>query len=117
MNVRIKRIFPSLAALLVFITACSSATPAVEPVLVPTIFVEEPQEGLPLTDAEVPRISLEDGFAAIQSGEAVVVDVRNPESYQGSHIAGAISVPLGQIDADPTGLDLDKEQWIITYCT
>ena len=71
----------------------------------------------PVTEAEVPRVSLEEALTAIQSGEAVVVDVRSAEAYAASHIAGAISVPLDEIESNPAGLDLDKDQWIITYCT
>ena len=46
-----------------------------------------------------------------------VVDVRDPAQYEQSHVAGAISIWLDDIEANPTGLDLDKDQWIITYCT
>ena len=104
--------------------SCSPSTPAQptpSPVL-PTVPVTvEPTPTLssqaPLTEAEVPRVSLEDGIAAIQSGDAVVLDVRSPQAYQASHIPGALSVPLGEIETNPTGLNLDKDKWIITYCT
>jgi rhodanese-related sulfurtransferase len=72
---------------------------------------------LPATEAEVPRVSLQDARAAIESGEAVVVDVRSDAAYAVSHIPGAINIPLGEIESNPTGLTLDKEKWIITYCT
>ncbi|HJS17139.1 MAG TPA: rhodanese-like domain-containing protein, partial [Anaerolineales bacterium] len=74
-------------------------------------------DGLPATEAEVSRVSLEETLAALQSGEAIVVDVRGSDAYQASHVAGAISIPLGEIETNPSGLDLDKDQWIITYCT
>jgi rhodanese-related sulfurtransferase len=45
------------------------------------------------------------------------MDVRSAEAYQASHVAGAISIPLGSIETDPTSIGLDKERWIITYCT
>jgi rhodanese-related sulfurtransferase len=45
------------------------------------------------------------------------VDVRSADSYQASHIAGAISIPLDVIQTDPSGVLLDKNQWIITYCS
>jgi 3-mercaptopyruvate sulfurtransferase SseA len=73
--------------------------------------------GLPQTDAEVPRITVEEARAALESGEAVMVDVRTPGRFEASHIAGAISVPLGAIERDLTDLPLDQDQWIITYCT
>lgn len=76
-----------------------------------------PQAQIPQTEADVPRISVEDAKAALDGGEAVIVDVRSAESYAAGHAAGAISVPLTEIEANPAGLGLDKEQWIITYCT
>jgi 3-mercaptopyruvate sulfurtransferase SseA len=100
----------SIAAGLVFLVA--SCSPATTSELATTS-----QDGVPASEAAVPRVSLEETLAALESGEAIVVDVRGPEAYQASHIAGAISVPLGEIETNPNGLDLDKDQWIITYCT
>ena len=72
---------------------------------------------VPQTEADVPRVSVEDAVAAIHSGEAVVVDVRSAQAYQDSHIPGALSIPLAEIETNPTGVNLDKAKWIITYCT
>jgi rhodanese-related sulfurtransferase len=58
-----------------------------------------------------------DAKAALDSGEAIIVDVRSSESYAAEHAAGAISIPLELIEESPAGLDLDKTRWIITYCT
>jgi 3-mercaptopyruvate sulfurtransferase SseA len=117
---RLKIIFV-IAVLTVSIAACSSTTSTNPSEFAPPLVLEEspaaPQDGLPLSDAEVPRVSVEETFAAMQSGEAVVVDVRSAQSYQASHIPGALSIPLAEIETNPTGLALDKEQWIITYCT
>jgi rhodanese-related sulfurtransferase len=65
----------------------------------------------------VPRISLEEARVALESGAAVIVDVRNPGAFEASHVAGAISVPLGIIERDLANVPLDKDQRIITYCT
>jgi len=52
---------------------------------------------------------------AVLDGEAVIVDTRSESQYQASHIAGAISVPIDQVE---DRLDeLDPDQWYITYCT
>lgn len=72
---------------------------------------------LPLTEGEVPRIPLEQAKVALEGGAAIVVDVRSTQAYEQSHIAGAINIPLGEIETNPNGLELDKDQWIITYCT
>lgn len=101
--------------------ACSPARQAEQPQPLPVTVIAEPTptvaNQMPLTEAEVPRVSLEDTIKAIQGGEAVIVDVRSPQAYQASHIPGALSIPLGEIEANPNGLNLDKNQWIITYCT
>ena len=90
--------------------------------LVPTKIIEpvptQPQNtNLPQTEGEVPRVSVEEAKAALDSGAAIIVDVRSPAAYEHNHVAGALSIPLGTIEQDPTNLKLDKAQWIITYCT
>ena len=77
----------------------------------PTLVAPFEEETYP----EIPRVSLEDAKAALDASSAIIVDVRSAEAYQGSHIAGAINIPLAEIE---TRLgELDKAQWIITYCT
>jgi len=102
------------------ILACNAALPQTEPTSAPVIStLEQPQEqdNFPLTEADVPRVSVEDAKDALDSGEAVIVDVRGAEAYAEAHIAGAISIPLTDIEFNPSGVALDKDQWIITYCT
>jgi hypothetical protein len=119
------KIIPILAGLLILVVSCTPATSAAQPTVVPTIIptaiIEIPstssQNRLPQTEADVPRVSVEDAAAAIQSGEAIALDVRSAQAYQASHIPGALSIPLAQIESNPTGLNLDKDKWIITYCT
>jgi hypothetical protein len=117
------------AALGLLIASCSTAatpTATTVPSPLPTATVIVPvtveptlvaSSNIPLSDAEVPRVSVEDTAAALKSGEAIVVDVRDPQAYQASHIPGAVSISLGDIMMNPTALNLDKDKWIITYCT
>ena len=78
---------------------------------VPTPVTSHEEETYP----EISRVSLDETKAAMDAGTVVVVDVRSAEAYQGGHIAGAINIPLGELE---TRLgELDKMQWIITYCT
>lgn len=65
----------------------------------------------------MPRVTVEETKAALESGAAIIVDVRSAEGYEASHIPGAINIQLGEFETNPTDLKLDKEQWIITYCT
>jgi len=70
-----------------------------------------------LTEADVPRITVEDTKAAVDGSEAVIVDVRSAESFAAGHIAGAISIPLAEFETNISNIALEKDQWIITYCT
>ena len=77
----------------------------------------QPPANLPENDAEVPRVSVDQAKAALDSGDAVIVDVRGAEAYARGHIAGALEVSLSAVQTDPANLPLDKNKWIITYCT
>ena len=64
---------------------------------------------------EIQRVSIEEAKAALDSNSAVFVDVRSAEAYQASHISGAVNIPSEELEARLG--ELDKTQWIITYCT
>lgn len=110
---------------LAFTLQACSASPTTEPELIPTqippstqiIEPDSTQANLPESEAAVPRVSVEEAKAALESGAAIIVDVRSVEAYEASHIPGAINIQLGEFESNPTDLKLDKEQWIITYCT
>lgn len=72
---------------------------------------------VPLTEADVPRVAVEDAKAAFDEGTAIIVDVRSRQAYDLGHVTGALSIPLDEFEADIAGVDLPKDQWIITYCT
>lgn len=67
------------------------------------------------TFPEIPRVTLKDAFTAFQDGSAVFIDVRDADSYTNSHIPGAQSFPLAQLQEQLK--KLGTETWIITYCT
>lgn len=116
-----RRLFIVLSVLLLSALACNYILPTQQPTMPPmTVIVEPtnpPQKNVLQSEEEVPRIPVEVALTALQSGAAVIVDVRSKQAYDASHIAGAISIPLADIEMDPDGLDLPKDQWIITYCT
>jgi predicted sulfurtransferase len=99
--------------LLLFTLACN-ALPALD-----TVSESEPPADFtpPLTEAEVPRVTVEDAKAAFDSGEAIIVDVRGREYFDTGHAAGALSIPLSEFETNISKIDLPKDQWIITYCT
>jgi 3-mercaptopyruvate sulfurtransferase SseA len=116
-----KRILVLFLISVAVLSACSPPAAQAVATTAPTQIVEPayppPSVGLPLTERDVPRVSVEEARAALDSDAAIVVDVRSPDAYETSHVAGAINVPLIEIERDPAGLDLPKEEWIITYCT
>lgn len=114
------KILISLSVLLLASLACNFVAPAESTPPPLTMIVEPtfpPQGDVLQSEDQVPRIPVEQALGAIQSGAAVVVDVRSLQAYEASHIVGAISIPLFDIESNPNGLPLDKDQWIITYCT
>lgn len=63
--------------------------------------------------SEIARILPEEAKAAFDSGEATFVDVRPQENYTESHIPGALSIPLD--DLQDRMDELDQKDWIILY--
>jgi len=114
------KIILAISILFLTIQACNAlASSPAEPI--PTTIVEvistPTAVKIPLTEADVPRVSLEKAKAASDNGAAIIVDVRSKEAYDASHIPGAINIPLGDFETNPANLDLPKDAWIITYCT
>ena len=71
------------------------------------------QSDLPYPD--VPRIKVEDARAAVDHQQAILVDARSAAQYAQSHIAGAKSIPVDELESRLN--ELNKDQLIITYCT
>lgn len=63
----------------------------------------------------VERTSLADAKAALDSGEAIFLDVRDSQSYEIGHIPGAVNIPLALLQNRAN--ELDPNKWIIAYCT
>jgi 3-mercaptopyruvate sulfurtransferase SseA len=101
--------------------ACNTLMPTAEPTATMTVIVEPtfPSQpfNLPATENDVPRVSLEEALAAHAAGAAVFVDVRSTNAFAASRIPDAVNIPLNEIELNPAAVKLDKEAWIITYCT
>jgi rhodanese-related sulfurtransferase len=83
--------------------------------LAPPVSAPTPTQPAAVAQEDIPRATLSEAKAAYDAGSALFVDVRDAESYAASHIAGAASFPLIQLDQNLG--QLDKTKWIITYCT
>lgn len=64
---------------------------------------------------EISRVSLTEAKAALDSGSAILLDVRSAEAFAGQHITGAVNIPVNDLEARLG--ELDPNQWIIPYCT
>ncbi len=62
----------------------------------------------------VRRISVADARAALDKGEALMLDVRLKNEYDTGHIKGSRSMPKGEILARAD--ELPKDKLIIAYC-
>jgi 3-mercaptopyruvate sulfurtransferase SseA len=61
------------------------------------------------------RVTTSELEAMLKNNEAIVVDVRNQESYDIAHIPGSRLIPAGEILNHVNSLPRDK--MIVTYCS
>jgi 3-mercaptopyruvate sulfurtransferase SseA len=106
-----------LAVIILFVSACSTPPKQAELTQTAAPTLTPMPVRLPFSEAEVLRTTVEEAKAAFDNGTAVIVDVRSPSSFEVSHVAGALNISLSDIELNPMDLKLDKNQWIITYCT
>jgi rhodanese-related sulfurtransferase len=73
---------------------------------------------VPLTQVSpaVPEISREEILRRLRDPSLVIVDVLPPPAYAEAHIAGAISLPLGEIRALAPEALPDPTREIAVYC-
>jgi 3-mercaptopyruvate sulfurtransferase SseA len=71
---------------------------------------------MPRNMNDVPRISPEALNSRLENGESIlIVDTRSAREFDGHHIAGAISIPLEQVQSSLDELPKDRD--IVFYCT
>jgi phage shock protein E len=104
------------AALL--LTSCSAKLPAEseiqsEPQSIESSAAENQQSE---SSAEYHKITAEEAYEMMQSGEVTVVDVRTQSEYDEGHIENAVLVPnetIGEIEPEKLP---DKEAVLLVYC-
>ena len=72
--------------------------------------------GYQFRTSQAGRISVQEAAQLMQSGQAIVLDVRGDEAYEAAHIRGSHSVPLNLL-ADRAPAIIEPGKKIITYCT
>ena len=66
----------------------------------------------------VPRVSTEQLKGLLETAAAIVIDVRTPESFAAGHIAGAVNVPLPDVESRARELrDLARGRAVVAYCS
>lgn len=89
-------------------------TATLVPLITPSAVVGQTPAAAAASAASIPRISLQAAKASLDSGAAVLVDVRTAAAYQQKHAAGAISMPSNEVANRYKELPTDKQ--IILYC-
>lgn len=59
-------------------------------------------------------VSAMDLVEHIRNGDTLLLDVRPPEEFSAGHLAGAVNVPLPELNAFLEDLPTDRE--VVTYC-
>lgn len=82
-----------------------------------TVAGSEAQPGQPMAFFPDP-VDLDELDELLAAG-ALLIDARNLRSYQESHLAGAVSLPLGELDVRLADFirQVPKERILIPYCT
>jgi hypothetical protein len=92
-------------------TAAPTTPPAASATPVPTR-----GKAIPTSVEQVPRISPQDLRSMLNAGANVIVlDARSREAYDHSHIPGARSMPLDEVET--LYRQLPQGAKIVTYCT
>lgn len=113
-----KKFLIAFSILILAMLACNSLLPSSDVSTLPTApFNPQIQSDIPRTEDDVPRISVREAKAAVDSGQAIFVDVRSAQAYAELHATNAISIPLDVFETNIESVSLQKTDWIITYCT
>ena len=51
-----------------------------------------------------------------QREDAILIDVRKPEEYQGGHVPGAVNIPLSELEQSTDELPGDRAAPVVTLC-
>ena len=96
------------------VTPDPTATPTSTATSAPAPTATEDQ--VPKDIGEVPRVWPEDLMERLDNSEAILIaDSRAKNAYDFRHIAGAISVPVDEVESRLDEFPLDQE--IVLYCT
>lgn len=72
--------------------------------------------GFSVAQAEGDLVSPKEASVLTAEKQAVIVDVREEDEWNAGHIAGAVHIPLNQLDARLPELQKYKDTTVITQC-
>jgi sulfur-carrier protein adenylyltransferase/sulfurtransferase len=75
------------------------------------------RELLQQTRSEISEIDATQARERIESGEPVVVDVREQDEWDEGHIAGAVHIPRGHLESRIERLAPDTSRPVVVYCS
>ena len=93
------------------LTACNSAEQKVSkisPLAAPSTAAKPAADG-------IRRVTITELKDLLASNQAVIIDVRNAESYKASHIKGSTLIPEAEVAKRSD--ELPKDKLIVTYCS
>ena len=64
----------------------------------------------------IKTISPQEAYSALSSGEAILIDVREPDEFMTEHIAYGLSIPLSNFQHQFAGLNIPSEKKILFQC-
>lgn len=67
------------------------------------------------SDADVPRISVEDAKKDYDKGTVVIIDSRGDSAFSQEHVKGALNIPIGSPESRFS--EIPKGKKIIVYCS
>ena len=79
------------------------------------LFLGPPVLGQVADETAVPRVSVADLKKAADTGQVLILDVRDAGSYAGGHLPGAINIPLEALQQKLATLKAAKKP-IVAYC-
>ena len=106
----------ALFALTIMGMSCASSTQAIKANTASTPAPDAAQHSDHAEEDGVPRISAAEAIEMVKSGKALIIDTRDPTSFEAMHVKGASNVPYQEF-VDKTYKALPKDKELIFYCT
>jgi len=57
------------------------------------------------------------GMIDLKTPGLVIIDSRSASQFEEAHIKGAVNIPLGEMEQDPTLPKVPKDSWLVFYCS